>query len=436
MTWVGVGVGAAASIGGAMISADAAGDAADGQREAAAQSNALQRYMYDNNVAIAQPAVNTGNAARDRLSYLLGLSPTGNSRPNPTYDQLRAELLPQYTTTQTTGPAQAAGTLPNGAPRIGGMTPEQAAVMETQRTQAGLPVSPYYGIPTEGDQLWHGGLVDQAGNPTWIQPGSSTSSQSIDSQGLEGAIQARLAQQEQQRQQAIAAAQSDPNYGRLAQQFQFQQYTPETFTPDTFSYTGQDLYTDPSYLFRFAQGQKALERQAAAGGRFLSGGQLQAAANYGQGAASQEFQNAYGRALGTFNTNEGNRFSAFNTNEGNRFGAFQSNEANRFNANQANFSNAVNPLLALSGAGQQVGANLMNVNSQYASNVGANLQGAANASGAAQIAGANAMNGAIGQGVNAFQNQQMMQNFGTSMNRNPGGLDSLILQNNGWGTLG
>lgn len=56
-----------------------------------------------------------------------------------------------------------------------------------------------------------------------------------------------------------------------------------------------DFNADPGYGFRVSEGLKALDRQAAQRGGLISGGALKAAANYGQNAASQEYQNAYNR---------------------------------------------------------------------------------------------------------------------------------------------
>jgi hypothetical protein len=58
---------------------------------------------------------------------------------------------------------------------------------------------------------------------------------------------------------------------------------------------------DPSYGFRFAEGQKALERSAASKGTLLTGGTLKALAQYGQGLASTEFGNIFGRNLSLAN---------------------------------------------------------------------------------------------------------------------------------------
>lgn len=57
-------------------------------------------------------------------------------------------------------------------------------------------------------------------------------------------------------------------------------------------------WQDPGYQFRLDEGQKLLEGSAAAGGNLLSGSTLKALTNYGQNAASQEYQNAFNRFSG------------------------------------------------------------------------------------------------------------------------------------------
>jgi len=52
---------------------------------------------------------------------------------------------------------------------------------------------------------------------------------------------------------------------------------------------------DPGYNFRFDQGVRALQASAASKGTLLTGGTLKALADFGQGLASQEYQNAFGR---------------------------------------------------------------------------------------------------------------------------------------------
>ena len=63
---------------------------------------------------------------------------------------------------------------------------------------------------------------------------------------------------------------------------------------------GQDYnwQTDPGYQFRFEEGQRALDRGAAARGGLLSGGYGRKAIRYGQGFASNEYTNVYNRIAG------------------------------------------------------------------------------------------------------------------------------------------
>jgi hypothetical protein len=56
-----------------------------------------------------------------------------------------------------------------------------------------------------------------------------------------------------------------------------------------------DFTADPGYGFRLSEGQKALERTAAARGGLLSGASIKGALRYGEDLASQEYQNAFNR---------------------------------------------------------------------------------------------------------------------------------------------
>lgn len=71
---------------------------------------------------------------------------------------------------------------------------------------------------------------------------------------------------------------------------------PELEAASRYTPFGMDQFTaDPGYGFRLAEGQKALERQAAARGGLISGGALKAASRYGQEMGSQEYTNAFNR---------------------------------------------------------------------------------------------------------------------------------------------
>lgn len=141
-------------------------------------------------------------------------------------------------------------------------------------------------------------------------------------------------------------------------------------------FTYSDLYSDPSYSFRFDQGMKALDRTAAARGGLISGGALKAATRYGQDAASTEYQNAF----------------------------------NRYQVQRANI---LNPLQSLTGAGQ-TSANTLGADAgAFGTNAGNNMIGAGNARASGYVGGANAITGGVGQYLNN-QNQMALLNAFTN----------------------
>lgn len=142
-----------------------------------------------------------------------------------------------------------------------------------------------------------------------------------------------------------------------------------------FNFSPADLQNEPGYQFQLQQGQNALDRRAAAGGSFFSGAGLQAAANFNQDLAGTSYNNAYNRALNTFQTNR---------------------------------ANTLNPLQALAGQGQSA-ANTAGQIQMGTGNALANLySGLGNAQGASRIAQGNALSGAIGNGLSAWQQAQFM----------------------------
>lgn len=59
----------------------------------------------------------------------------------------------------------------------------------------------------------------------------------------------------------------------------------------------QNFQNSPDYNFALQQGTLAMQRSAAAGGTLISGGQLKAGQEFGQGLASQQYGNYYNRLL-------------------------------------------------------------------------------------------------------------------------------------------
>ena len=148
------------------------------------------------------------------------------------------------------------------------------------------------------------------------------------------------------------------------------QMTPDGYFNQT--YTGQDIYSDPSYQFRLQQGQDAIQSSAAAKGGLLTGATLKALQNYGQESASQEYSNAY----------------------------------NRFNADQTNRYNRLSNLV---GIGQNAAAQVGNAGAQTSQAIANNTMAGANALAAGQIGSANAWtNGAqqLGSLATAYANNK------------------------------
>lgn len=74
--------------------------------------------------------------------------------------------------------------------------------------------------------------------------------------------------------------------------------------------SGQFTPQDPSYEWRFRQGQQATDRAQAAMGNLMSGNRLTALTDYGQGMASTEYQNQFARLAQLAGANSGSPAAA------------------------------------------------------------------------------------------------------------------------------
>ena len=106
---------------------------------------------------------------------------------------------------------------------------------------------------------------------------------------------------------------------------------------------GMDQFqADPGYAFRLSEGQKALERSAAARGGLMGGATGKALLRYGQEAGSQEYMNAFNR----YQTERAARLNPLQSLAGvgqtsaNTVGGYGQNYANQ--ANQLALTNAAN----------------------------------------------------------------------------------------------
>lgn len=203
----------------------------------------------------------------------------------------------------------------------------------------------------------------------WVQSGTDQqqwvngSPYSVDQAGLNAAAQKAYDAQGAQTQTdaaALAAAQADPSYGSMSKNF-----------------TAQDFAkgVDPGYQFRMDEGMKGVNNSAAARGGLLSGAALKAMQKYGQDYASGEYQNAY------------NRFNNDNTTQYNR-------------------------LAGLAGSGQQAATTMGQAAGNYGNNAANLITGGANALAAGQVGSANAWNNALSQGINGYQQNQLMSLIG------------------------
>ena len=135
---------------------------------------------------------------------------------------------------------------------------------------------------------------------------------------------------------------------------------------------GMDQFkADPGYAFRLSEGQKALERSAAARGGLISGGTLKAATRYGEDMGSQEYTNAF----------------------------------NRYQTERAAL---LNPLQSLAGVGMTTANTLGSAGASYGAGAGEAYQGAANARASGYVGGANAFTGGLGSYLNYSQGQDYL----------------------------
>jgi hypothetical protein len=170
---------------------------------------------------------------------------------------------------------------------------------------------------------------------------------------------------------------------------------PELVQASKYTPFGMDQFqADPGYAFRLSEGQKALERSAAARGGLLSGGTGKALQRFGQEMGSQEYTNA-------------------------------------FNRYQAERQARLGPLQSLTGMGQTTAQQLGTAGQNMATNVGDAMGSAAAARASGYVGQANALTG----GLNTYLNYQQGQNYLGAL-RGGGGSDVSGAWNPATGTFG
>jgi hypothetical protein len=130
------------------------------------------------------------------------------------------------------------------------------------------------------------------------------------------------------------------------------------FTPPT----AETLQQDPGFAFRLRMGQQALEGSAAQRGGLLSGGTLRGLVDLGQQLGSQEYQQAYGRALSENQLGYGRALTQNQDRYNRALSSWQLGQG----LNQAQY----NRLSSLAGLGQQSSQYLGQLGANYAQNAG------------------------------------------------------------------
>lgn len=187
---------------------------------------------------------------------------------------------------------------------------------------------------------------------------------------------------------------------------------PGTFNPGTFTApTGLTEQNDPGFQARLQLGQQALEATDAANG-ITGGGAEQAAEQYGQTFATNDYQNVYSNALNAYNANYQSGLGAFNTN----YNVYANNQANTFNrlatlagAGQT-AAGQVNEAGQTATAGQvATNTNLANQNTNLITSQGATL-----------AAGLGGVGTSVSGAANTFANQQLLQQLLSQNSNNSG----------------
>jgi hypothetical protein len=339
--------------------ADASREAADVQQQAAKYAADQQMKMFQQVQQNLGPYMNAGTAGLGGLLGMLGLTAPnsaamgggmgGASAQPKTYDQLRQELLSQYTTPGT----------PGQPPDLASLLGNNAAARNFSNAEWGYdPRAQKWGY----NLTYQGG--GDAGDPytKWVygDPAGASAGQ-VDNTGLEAAIQRQLAAQQSATTGANALGGQGDTTGLGA------------LLTKQFNFDPSQLEQTPGYQFTLNQGLKSLANQNAAKGLGLSGAQQKGALEYATGLADNTYGQQYQRALQSYATNYG----------------LASDQYNR--------------LAGLAGMGQSSAAGVGNAGMQTGSLIGNLMTQGANAQASGLVGAANAQT----QGANNIMNLGM-----------------------------
>ena len=354
------GIGAAGSLGGAAISSNAAGKAADTQAQAAqnaaeyqkqATQQALQyqQQQYGQSQQNLSPYMQAGTGALSNLSYLLGIG----GQPSASYGAQPAQA--------TNTPYSPNQTLQLNSPNTSTLA-NPSSIAQPQAVQA----MPGQFNPTTGQ----GSMVAPPSGPV-------SGAQSLPANpGGSGPASA-----------SPGVNTSLGNYGSLLQGYGQQFNAPTELT----------MQNDPGYQARLKLGTDTLQHSAAARGNVLTGGTAKALDTYAQDYASNEYNNVYNRALQGFNTN----YNVWNNDQNNQY----------------------NRLLGLVSSGQGAATNLSSLGQSGANSIANTIMGGANAvnqqannaaaaTASGYVGGANAWNQGLSGATGGLSNLLLLKQLG------------------------
>jgi len=377
-------IGAVAAVGGAAISASGAKSAANAQSASSEQATQAQMLASAQMQAALSPWVKAGGAAQNRLNQYLGLGGVGSGgvtsmglQTGLTPDQVRQQLVSRYTRAPASNGGASGPLYRNGTEAINALGAAGAHdYFQRQNTQdsktdmSSLWSSPDRRNPGMDELTISGGSPQQA----------AAAAGEVDYDGLDAAIAKYYEEQNAQN----AAAESDPTYGSLLRAYRNGE---EFDSGPAFSFTGENLASDPGYKFGLDQGTQGIERGQASRGNFLSGGAMKELARFNEDYAGTKFDNAFNRNLSTYSTNLNRRQNEWNTN----LGAYNQNRNTIYNF-----------LTGQSTMGQNSAAQVGTNNQQTANAIGNNIMGAGNAQAAGQVASSNALASGINGAVNNY----------------------------------
>lgn len=363
-----------AALSSALIGAHAAGSAADAQVSAADKALAVQQKEAADALAVqkqqnAQNQLNLapwelgGSSAEANLLNLMGILPKqASSTPIPGTPGGTAAPAAQ----SVSYPGAKPGNIPQNIWNMMGINQQIALTRPNADVSAGVPVT---GKPPDIPQsLWDS--MPQAQKDSLLnvgKPYSATSGTVAPGDSLASLVNPSLGAK-----------------GSLVAPFSEQFVAPTDVTEKN----------DPGYQFRLDQGDKGIERSAAAKGGLLSGGTASDLSKFNQDYASNEYGNVYGRAWNEY-TNRYNQYENKQTNTYNRLAAIAGlgqTTAQQLSLMGTNSADNISNLMMTSGAQQAQ-----------------DIQNAGDATASGYIRGANAWTGALGSGTNNLMQLLLLQ---------------------------